>query len=172
MKIWIRRVAVAAAVLLLFGFLALETLRFLGTRAGVETVALPDGSEIQSRSFGNDYADAYRIPLPVRYVSLRELSGASESDREVFRGENEVIFEGGAPGLRYLLSYHVSPGEESSHLTVSTVVFYETFVGPIYFTPVQLGHRRILPFFVSRLARSLAWRSQEGEEHGGMDKTE
>ena len=107
MRLWLKRLTVVAAVLGLLGLLALEIGRWLGRRAGVEEVGLPAGSEILARSSGGDYADAYRLVLRDFAASLETARGVSSGDAAVFRDENEVIFEGRAPGLRFLLSYHL-----------------------------------------------------------------
>lgn len=129
MKIWLKRLAVAGAILVVVAFLVLEALRLAGMRAGVDSVALPVGSEIASRAGGNDYADAYRVPIPAPPLSLKDVALPSSGGQEIFRGPNEVIHEGRAPGLRYLLSYLLSPGPTATQLTVSTAVFYESPLG-------------------------------------------
>lgn len=60
--------------------------------------------------------------------------------------------EGGAPGLRFLVSYHLERGSPS-HVTFSTAVFYESAVGRVYFFFVRPVHRRIVPFMVSQTIR-------------------
>ena len=154
LKIWLKRLAVAGTALLVLAFLALEVLRVVGTRAGVESVALPAGSEIEALSDSSDYSDAYRAPIP-RSASLNDVIAYLGGKVEVVQGRNEVLYEGRAPGLRYTVSYLVSPGATSSHLTISTSVFYESALGVIYFTPVKQVHRRGFPFFLSRVVRSL-----------------
>ena len=72
MKIWLKRLAVAGTTLLVLAFLGLEVLRVIGTRAGVESVALPAGSEIEARSNSSDYSDAYSVSIP-RSVSLNDM---------------------------------------------------------------------------------------------------
>lgn len=166
MKTWFKRFALVAAALLVLAFLALEILRVVGTRSGVESVVLPAGSEIAARSDSSDYSDAYRILIP-KSVSLQDWIAHISQGRgeglevsEVVRAQNEVVYEGRAPGLRFLLSYFLSPGPSSTHLTISTSVFYESLLGAIYFTPVKQVHRRGLPFVLSRQIRSLVQESQ------------
>ena len=157
LKTWLKRIAVAGTALLVLAFLALEILRVVGTRAGVESVALPAGSEIEARSDSSDYSDAYRAAIP-RSVSFNDLIAYLSQGGgkvEVIQDRNEVLYEGRAPGLRYTVSYLLSPGARTTHLTISTSVFYESALGVIYFTPVKQVHRRALPFFVSREVRSL-----------------
>jgi len=148
---WIRVLAAILGAILIVGFGALEALRFVASRRGVDSVPLPRGSAVEAMSGSADYVDAYRsrVPTPVPLDGI---------DRFVFQGgarvassANEVVFESGAPGLRFLVSYYLTdPGPEQS-VTVSTVVFYESVVGAIYFAPVKQVHKRGVPFIVSRL---------------------
>ncbi len=47
---WVRVLGATALAFLVVGFGTLETLRFIAFRRGVESVALPRGSEVEARS--------------------------------------------------------------------------------------------------------------------------
>ncbi len=160
---WLKRVGIVGAVLLLLGLLALEAVRFIGTRAGVVEVALPHGSKIEALSRKSDYSDAYRATVAEGPVSLSEVMerligapGPRLDGVDAGRADNEVVVQGRAPGLRFFVSYHVESRLGSTDFTMSTVVVYDSWLGAVYFTPVKQGHRRLLPFLVSRLARRIA----------------
>ena len=162
-RTWLKRGGIVVAVLLLLGLLALETVRFIGTRAGVVEVALPHGSEIEALSRDSDYFDAYRVTVAEGPVSLTEVMehligapGPGVEGVDAGRADNEVVVPGRAPGLRFFVSYHVESRRGSTDLTMSTVVVYDSWLGAVYFTPVKQVHRRLLPFLFSRLARRIA----------------
>ena len=153
---WIKRLTVLAVALALLVLLGLEAMRFVAARHGVETVPLPEGSEIEARSAEADYADAYRSPLPDPEVSLESLAHrASPARLLVAEAADEVVYEGRAPGLRYLVSLVLDRRGETVYLTLSTAVFYESPLGLAYFTTVKVGHRRLVPYALYRLVEDL-----------------
>lgn len=145
---WIKRLLVAAGVLLVAGIAALETARVVAHRRGVASVDLPQGSEIRRRSAGADYTDAYQVTLPADSDLDQAAFGQGT---EVFRDRTEVVWEGRAPGLRFLASYRLEPGPPR-RFTLSTAVFYESAIGAVYFFPTRYVHRRGVPYMVSRMA--------------------
>ena len=148
---WLRRLSLALLALIVIGFVGLESLRWIGHRRGIELVPLPANSEIRARSVGADYVDAYRAPLRDS-VSIDVIDRlAFQRGDEVAADENELVFTAGAPGLRFLVSYYLVAEEPDRSVTVSTAVFYESFLGRLYFTPVKQVHRRGLPFIVSAM---------------------
>ena len=72
--------------------------------------------------------------------------------QEVIRTGREVVWEARAPGLRFLVSYHLGT-DRPRHITVSTAVFYESMVGPFYFFFVRPVHQRGVPFMVSEIGK-------------------
>ena len=156
MKRWLRRLVLASIVLTATILGILEALRWTATRQGVVSVPLPEGSEIAKRALESDYADAYRIPLDRPDISGDTIASLTfQPGREIARTDNEVVFAGGAPGLRFLASYVLEPDEDAVQLTMSTAVFYESALGRLYFLPVGIGHRRLVPFALSRMAQDL-----------------
>jgi hypothetical protein len=153
---WPRVLGATALACLVIGFGALETFRFIASRRGVESVALPRGSEAEARSASADYVDAYRARLstPVPLASIERF--VFQGGARVASTSNEVVFESGAPGLRLLISYYLTDPSPEQSVTVSTVVFYESVVGAIYFTPVQQVHKRGVPFIVWRVSNSVS----------------
>jgi len=153
---WVRLLAVLGLVGLGLGFAVLESLRFAGSRRGVESVGLPQGSAIAMLSSGADYMDAYRSPL-ASHVSIETIDRfAFQRGEVVAASPNEVVFQSQAPGLRFLVSYHLTDIEDHQSVTVSTAVFYESLLGLIYFTPVKQVHKRGVPFVVSQMVGNLS----------------
>ena len=152
MKTWVRRLVVAGALLGLVGLVALEGMRYSASRRGVETVALPLGSEVARLAASADYTDAYRVALARPEATAEDVLGLRfDQGGEIVRTENEIVYEGTAPGLRFLASYFFEPGPTGGFVTLSTAVFYKSALGRLYFTPVGFGHRRLVPFAVSRI---------------------
>ena len=157
-KVWLKRLAILGTILVVLGFGVLETIRFVAKRRGVESVQLPPGSEILTLSVGADYTDAYRCPLHRPGLTLDHVL-PPQAEGEIARTQNEVVYEGEAPGLRYLASYFLDPAEDAKCVTLSTVVFYKSPLGLLYFTPVKQVHRRLVPFAVSHWAKQ--WSTAE-----------
>ena len=151
-QVWLKRFAVAAALLVVLGFVALEALRFAAGRAGVREVVLPIGSEIEQIATGADYVDAYRAPLGCSGLSIASLMPVN-AERETVRTASEVVYRGTAPGLHYFASYILEPPEDPTRFVLATAVFYDSVLGSIYFTPVKQVHRRAVPFAVSIQAK-------------------
>lgn len=146
---WSKRVVLVTLVIVLVGMVALETLRLVASRRGVSAAELPADSEILRRAVGANYTDAYSAVIgPEVMLDSVEFGGG----REVSRTPHEVVWQGTAPGLRFLASYHIDPGPPR-RFTLSTAVFYESTMGLIYFLPVQFVHRRGVPFMVSEMLR-------------------
>lgn len=150
---WIRRFTVALGTVGALLILALLVMRMVAARWGVQEVVLPAGSEIEARAGGADYTDAYSYPLEREYTIEQIESLAFQKGREVARTVSERVYEGGAPGLRFLVSYHLKGAPPSQVVTLSTVVFYESWVGSLYFTPVKLVHRQGVPFMTAQMIR-------------------
>ena len=149
---WIYWLGGSFAALAILGFVVLESMRAVGFRRGVETVALPVGSRIEALSSDPDYWDSYRVPVapPVALDSIERF--VFQGGTEVARTPNELVFEGRAPGLRFLISYYLTDPGPAQTLTVSTLVEYESWLGALYFAPVEQVHKRGVPFIVSRVA--------------------
>ncbi len=151
---WARVLGVTLLALPAIGFVVLEVLRLIGFHRGVESVSLPEGSEIGARAREADYVDAYRAPIPVP-VSLDLIEQfAFQRGLEVASTRNELVFAGGAPGLRFLVSYYLTEPGPDQTVTVSTAVFYESALGALYFAPVQQIHKRGVPFIISHVVKA------------------
>ncbi len=146
---WIKRGILAALVIVVVGVGVLETLRLVAARRGVAAVEPPPTSEIRRLAVDAAYTDAYSGIIRAD-VALEAI--AFGAGREVTRTSNEVVWQGTAPGLRFLASYHIDPGPPR-RFTLSTAVFYESLIGRIYFLPVRFVHRRGVPFMVSHMLR-------------------
>lgn len=154
---WLKRLVVAGFVLALIGLGVLEVLRYQAERRGVVPVRLPSGTTMADLSRGADYTDAYRVPLRRPGVTPEAvLAAAQPLGRQVARVGHEAVYEGGAPGLRFVAGYLYEPGPDGGHLVLSTAVFYKSMLGRLYFMPVGVAHRRLVPFALSRMPEHLA----------------
>ena len=152
---WVRMIGVTLLALLTIGFVTMEVLRLIGSHRGVKSVSLPAGSEVEARSHDADYVDAYSSPTRAP-VSLGLIDRfAFQRGSEVISTPNEVVFESGAPGLRFLVSYYLTEPGPDQTVTVSTAVFYESALGALYFAPVKQVHKRGVPFIVSQLVKEV-----------------
>lgn len=144
---WRRRGAILLALLIVAGIASLEALRVVAARRGVSEIELPPESVIAARADGANYIDAYRAPT---HPDATLDAATFTMGREVARTESEIVWEGGAPGLRFLASYYLEE-DAPRHFTLSTVVFYESWLGHVYFFFVKPVHRRLVPFMVSTM---------------------
>ncbi len=144
---WLKRIVIVAVILLLLGFGFLEALRWFAQRQGVSEVDLPAGSEIEKLAVAADYVDAYKVAVETEAIPESLMVASFGKARQVAKTGREVVTEGSAPGLRFLVSYHSHLGSPPQ-VTFSTAVFYESIVGRVYFFFVRPVHRRIVPFMV------------------------
>ena len=155
MRLWLRRLTVVALAAAAALWIGLELGRWRAVRRGVEAVAPPRPSLLAERASGADYVDAYRVAVAAS-VDLEAVESAAPFGGELMaRSDEEILYAGSAPGLRFLLSLHLDR-EGGSRLTLGTAVFYDSWVGRLYFVPVGVGHRRLVPIALERLAASLA----------------
>ncbi len=127
----------------------MEILRIIAINRGVEVVTIPTDSRTLVLSQGNDYVDAFRVETNsddsvMALIREENMAGG----RLIYQTDTEIIFKGNAPGLQYYASYHLSTTSTVSHLTLSTVVFYENWLGKFYFSIVRIFHKRAVPFMV------------------------
>ncbi|MEM8861815.1 MAG: hypothetical protein AAGD96_26125 [Chloroflexota bacterium] len=137
-------------------FFALIILRMIANRRGVQRVqpySFKDAS-VEHLFFQADYVDAYRAPL--RSSSLQDIDTvvykAFQKGNEISRTGSEVIFQEGAPGLDFAVSYRLEPDDEPRTLTMTTAVLFKGTKGKRYFRFVCPVHCTLTPFMISRMA--------------------
>ncbi len=121
----------------------------------VVRVPVPPGSYIPGYLATPDYADAYVSPL--RYATYSNIDRVAQlafhrGDREVYRGKNEVAFEGETLGVSYVVSYILVKNTSPQTLTVATAVRTPEKKGRFYWKIAKHIHRRLMPYLVDRMA--------------------
>ena len=146
---WIKFAIIVITALVVLGFLLLKILRSVAQNQGVTEVNLPSGSEIERLALHADYVDAYQVTVEKASIPESLFVASYGGNREVARTDQEIVTEGIAPGLSFLVSYHSADGNPQ-YTIFSTAVFYESVLGRICFFFVRPVHGRIVPFMLSQ----------------------
>ncbi len=127
----------------------------LGYWRGVREVRLPSTSLLATTMPEPDYLDSYQVA--VRSTAFENISAvraaAFRKGEEIARSRWEVVYAGSAPGLDVHVSYLLEGGLPATGLRVSTAVHFRNGIGRAYFALIRPLHRRLTPFFLSRMAR-------------------
>ncbi len=123
---------------------------------GVVPIPLPPGTFIAGTEPTSDYADAYIVPM--QYRSYRDVARVAQlafhrGDKEVYRDEREVVYEGERAGIHYYISYMLMKDPQPTTLTVTTVVKYtDPKKGRYLWMVGRQIHRRMMPYLLDRMA--------------------
>jgi hypothetical protein len=158
MGVILRFIAIGSAVALVVGVVGLFIMAGVAAGHGVERVQIPVDSYIALVAAAADYADAYRAPMPYGgYRNIDEvIAKAFKKGREVYRGDEEVVYEGEARGVHYMVSYILDNKGDPPTLTVATRIRYVTDQGRWYFRVERPIHRRLTPIMLDQMASSAA----------------
>jgi hypothetical protein len=144
---------IGVVVLLLLIALGTATMDSIANSDGVHAVPLPAGSLIAGESEKADYTDAYEIPIESDLFG--NIDGvakvAFQKGKLEGKTDNEVMYSGHVPGLRFYVSYVLTQKESGALVTVSTAVYYTNWGGKLYFNIVRPIHRRIVPAALARM---------------------
>lgn len=158
MGLILRIILIVAVFLLGVGVLGLLIMSGVAAGHGVERIPIPLHSYAAYGAAGADYSDAYQAPMV--YASFRTIeevaANAFQKGQEIFRTDDEVVYEGEAPGLHYTISYMLARASDPPTITVVTKVYYTTRAGSWYFRVVRPIHRRLIPIMVDRMAQAAA----------------
>ncbi len=121
---------------------------------GVERVDVPSNSFLAGVAQNADYADAYRMKM--EFVFYRDIHQVIENaeikgDDEAHRSKHEVVYDGGAPGLRYQVAYLLDRGVSPPTLTMITTVDIREKKGEYFWMVVRPIHRCLAPYMLDRL---------------------
>jgi hypothetical protein len=155
-------IVTAIKIVLLIAFVILIALAIgLFIMAGVAQshdvvrIPVPPSTYIAGTEPKADYTDAYIGPM--EYSTFRDIDRVAQQafhrgDKEVYRDEREVAYEGSALGLSYTISYILMKDSSPQTLTVATTVRYGEQKRSRYAWMVaKQVHRRLLPYMVDRM---------------------
>jgi hypothetical protein len=155
-------IATILRILLLGAFVILIALAAgLAIMAGVAQshdvvrIPLPSSTFIASTESGSDGSDAYVAPL--NYSTFRDIDRVAQlafhkGQREVFRDEHEVAYEGETAGVHYYISYILVRDIQPPTLIAATTVQVQNKKGRYYWRVVKHVHRRLMPYMLDRMS--------------------
>lgn len=152
----------AAIKILLFGaFVVLVTCAVgLLIMAGVAQthdvvrIPVPSGSYIASAIPNPTYTDAYVGPMQFHsFANIERVAQQAfhRGDREIYRSQNEVAYEGRTAGVDYIVSYILVKETSPQTLTVATAVKTSSKKSRYYWMVAKQVHRRLMPYLVDRM---------------------
>lgn len=151
-----KAIVVAAIVVVVTVIIGIFIMAGVAGTHDVVPIPVPSYSYISSYEHSADYVDCYRAPL--EYNTYRNLDRVIEGvphkgEREVYRNEMEVVYEGHAVGLHYLLSYILDRSTDPATLSIATAVNITEKKGRYYWKVIRPIHRRLAPFLLDRMAQ-------------------
>jgi len=187
-----RGIIVSTAVFLLSFTVWFAALLWVVTRSGVAMVPVPANSAISRALPAFDYADAFRIELPLdsegdvdlvahavrrcmkplwlgdgvssRNAGLRFEPGASLGDWAVYdRDHAEIILGLNRSHIDLRLSLLLEREERCWSVTATTVARYNNWMGRLYFIPVRFGHQIVLSDTMRRVEAQLSASESDGK---------
>lgn len=146
-------VAVVVAIVALLGLGAMSTLARVD---GVHEIPVPSTSLIAANAAAANYADAWRIDMPLDcFANVDAMAkNAFYTPVEIQRDATEVVYEGSAPGLHYEVSYILDRSTHPPAIEVCTAVHIDNREGRLYWAFVHPIHRMIVPYMLKRMANA------------------
>jgi hypothetical protein len=158
MGLFIKIIAIGAGVVLIVGVLGLFIMSGVAVSHDVERVPVPVHSFFAVGAAGADYVDAYQAPMP--YSGFRTIeqviANAFHKGSEIYREDNEVVYECEAPGLKYRIAYILDREANPPTLTVAVRVHHITRTGLWYVRVVRPVYRLMIPIAVDRMVQAAA----------------
>ncbi|HEX5131718.1 MAG TPA: hypothetical protein VFX92_04425 [Candidatus Krumholzibacteria bacterium] len=150
-----RAVVVALIVVAIVGYIGLFIMAGVAGTHDVVPIPVPSTSYLSVMM--GDYKDAYRAPL--EYNTYRNVDHLAENafknkGKEIFRDDDEIVFEGYHFGIRYFNDYLLDRSTSPHTLSMVTVVRIHEKRGKYlwkFFKPI---HRRLAPYLVDRMAQA------------------
>ena len=120
----------------------------------VVRVPVPSSTFIAGTVEGSNGADAFVAPL--NHSSFRDIDRVAQlafhkGQREVYRDENEVAYEGETAGVHYYISYILMRDTSPATLVAATTVQTKNKKGVYYWKLVKFAHRRLMPYMLDRM---------------------
>lgn len=126
--------------------------------AGVhDVVPIPVPSHSYLNNFQGDYVDAYRAPLQNNtYRDIDQVAG--EAFRlgavEIYRDEQEVVYEGYRGGIRYYISYLLDKTTGPNTLTMVTLIRVHGTRAEWLWKPGKPIHKCLAPYLLDRMTQA------------------
>jgi hypothetical protein len=123
----------------------------------VVPIPVPSYSYVANHVLEPDYLDCYRAPLEfTTYINIERVieHAPHKGEKEVYRDEKEVVYEGHAVGLQYFRSYILDRGTVPATLSIVTAVKIEEKKGRHFWRLIRPIHKRLAPFMLDRMAQS------------------
>ncbi len=153
----LKAVVVIAIVVVITAIIGVFIMAGVAGTHDVVPIPVPSYSYIANQLGPVDYVDCYRVPLEfTTYVKLETVieHAFHKGDREVYRDEREVVFEGHTLGLQYFLSYILDRGTDPATLSIATAVRIQEPKGRRYWKVLRPIYKRFAPFMLDRMAQS------------------
>jgi hypothetical protein len=126
--------------------------------AGVhDVVPIPVPSHLYIGNFQGDYIDAYRAPLLNHtYHDIEQVAGEAFSlgGVEIYRDDQEIVFEGYRGGIRYYISYFLDKTTGPNTLTMVTLIRVHGNKGPWLWRLTKPVHKCLAPYLLDRMAQA------------------
>jgi len=152
-----KAVVVIAIVVMITAVIGVFIMAGVAGTHDVVPIPVPSYSYIANQLGPVDYVDCYRVPLEfTTYIKLDTVieHAFHKGEREVYRDEREVVYEGHALGLQYFLSYILDRRTGPATLSIATAVRIEEKKGQRYWKVLRPIYRRFAPFMLDRMAQS------------------
>jgi len=147
------RVFLVIITLVILVILSFITLHLIVRQRGVKRFDSYPFSDSEKLFVQADYIDAYSSLLVGTNLQTidKVAEKAFQKGKEIFRSKSEVVYQDGAPGLDFLVSYRLDSESSPKTLTITTAVFYKEPKGRRYFRLISPIHRTLAPFMLSRM---------------------
>lgn len=151
----IKIVLLGATLVLIALVIGLVVMAGVAQSHDVVRIPVPQSTFVAGTEAQSIYSDAYVGPM--EYSTFRDIDRVSQQafhrgDKEVYRDEREVAYEGSALGLSYTISYILMKDASPQTLTVATTVrVVEPRKGKYCWMVAKHVHRRLLPYLLDRM---------------------
>jgi hypothetical protein len=150
------RAAIATLVVVaITGALGLIVMAGVAATHGVVHIPVPGTSYLSS--IQADYVDACRAPM--EYNTYRDITRVTafiqhNGERETYRSDYEIVYEGRAPGVTYFVSYMLDRTTSPHTLSMVTAVRIHNRKGSYFWTAFRPVYRRLAPYLLDRLVQA------------------
>jgi hypothetical protein len=120
----------------------------------VVRIPLPPSTFIAGTATDSNGADAFVAPL--RHSSYRSIDRVAQfafhkGQREVYRDDHEIAYEGETAGVHYYISYIIARDTSPVTLVAATTVQTKDRKGRYYWKVFKHVHRRLMPYMLDRM---------------------
>lgn len=154
--VFIRIVILAAIVVLIACGIGLFVMAGVAQSHDVVHIPVPPSTYVESTLPMSDYSDAFIAPMG--YSTFANIDRVAQQafhrgDKEVFRDQHEVAYEGRKFGLSYVVSYILEKDQSPQTLAVATTVKVVDEKKHARYLLVILKpiHRALIPYLLDRM---------------------